>query len=233
MTALIGFDLRNREQLWLGLHHAVLDGMTLTWELASPKGPQEPDLVAGLVVFSRRSIERAMQHALAPLRVNASVVSVFCHQRPMVTYSGIENQQGQSKKRAESCELGDVLFVHIHRGGGRLTRNALLLQAKMAKPKRNKVAVSDGHQLHLYTDWPEYTYRTVLAHGLLPPRREVTTCRRRSQSCSTGPQVGVLALGNRPASEPAGPQWCGTLSSRLLGTCLTAPTWASPVSREP
>ncbi len=59
------------------------------------------------------------------------------------------------------CELGDILFVHIHRDkAGFVQRNALLLQAKMTAPSAYQLAIpkKEHHQLALYQHWPTFSY---------------------------------------------------------------------------
>jgi len=77
------------------------------------------------------------------------VASVFCHQTPQVTHP----------LASKWCELGDLLFVHIHRDlRGKVCRNALLYQAKKSSKQPYIVHTNDTHQLALYTDWPQFTY---------------------------------------------------------------------------
>jgi hypothetical protein len=62
-----------------------------------------------------------------------SLVAVFCHQTPKVQFSGM---------RKTSCELGDLLVVHVHTAReGAVTRNALLYQAKMSSNQPHRIGL--------------------------------------------------------------------------------------------
>ncbi len=132
-------------------HGAILHGMLDTYSLCSRRNrrPDEPDFIAGLVLKSTPLIYNALSAILVPNGIAVSVVSVFCHQTPKVKHP-LANI---------SCELGDLLFVHIHRDlRGKVCRNALLYQAKKSSKQPYTVHTNETHQLALYTDWPQFTY---------------------------------------------------------------------------
>ncbi|WP_426344378.1 hypothetical protein ACN9MU_07575 [Pseudoduganella sp. R-32] len=122
---------------------------------ASPSGkpPEEPDFVASLVKHGVVRIKKVLDILFNGTGIHVATTGVFCHQSPMVKF-----RHGGNDFR---CELGDILFVHIHKDkAGFIQRNALLLQAKMTEPSASKKAVpaAEQHQLSLYQSWPNFTY---------------------------------------------------------------------------
>jgi hypothetical protein len=97
-----------------------------------------PIIYEGLqTIFGRHSVE-------------TSVVSVYCHQTPKVRFPDMHRG---------SCELGDLLFVHVHTNEAhRATRNALLYQAKMSAEQPYRLPLQERDQLKLYAEWPEFEY---------------------------------------------------------------------------
>jgi len=106
-------------------HAAITHGMLKTWSRCDRMNarPHEPDFVAGLLLESCPLIHAALRSILGPHRINSSMLAVYCHQTPKVTYSGIAGT---------SCELDDLLIAHVHTcPTGLVQRNALLYQTKM------------------------------------------------------------------------------------------------------
>lgn len=100
---------------------------------ASPSGkpPEEPDFVASLVKHGVVRIKKVLDILFNGTGIHVATTGVFCHQSPMVKF-----RHGGNDFR---CELGDILFVHIHKDkAGFIQRNALLLQAKMTEPSASK-----------------------------------------------------------------------------------------------
>lgn len=121
--------------------------------LPSGKPAEEPDFVASLVMKGVDEIKAVLDAIFHSSGIRIATSGVFCHQSPMVTFSLSAN--------TERCELGDILFIHIHRGAsGGVQRNALLLQAKMTDPgvSRKTIPLAEQHQLALYQQWPTFTY---------------------------------------------------------------------------
>lgn len=134
-------------QLERPARHAILDSFVETYR-RGVKSPQEPDYIAMLVLSAMPAIASAWRPYLAPFGIDLTVSTVYCHQRPVVDYG--------TRPRPE---LGDILFVHVHRAKGRRTvRRSLLLQAKVAPARYYGLASSDLHQLKLYDSWPKFTY---------------------------------------------------------------------------
>jgi|CXWL01.1.fsa_nt_gi hypothetical protein len=167
-------------------HMAILHGMHNVYSYCSQhsNSPQEPDFVAALVLESTPLIYNALKAILRPYRIAVSVASVFCHQTPQVTHS----------LASKSCELGDLLFVHIHRDlSGKVCRNALLYQAKMSSMQPYVVQSNEAHQLALYTDWPQFTYiRAGVLNGVT---RDINP-----KVPHTGAQY--MLIDDRPPSDP-------------------------------
>ncbi len=142
---------RNRDELFISFHIAIIIGIQRAWQRCRQLGanPQEPDLVAGLVLESSPIIYSALKKILTPLRVSVSMSSVFCHQTPQVTFNN----------SSASCELGDILFIYVNtRRNGQINRNAILFQAKASSKQPYKLAQSEQVQLRLYMDWPDFVY---------------------------------------------------------------------------
>lgn len=184
-------------------HMAIVHGMLDTWSRCRQRSclPQEPDFVAGLVLESTPLIHDTLKAILAPHGIAVSMASVFCHQTPQVTYS----------LATKSCELGDLLFIHIHTElGGNVRRNALLYQAKKSSKQPYKVPKSEEHQLVLYTDWPQFSYKSPGA--LAGTKRDVNP-----KAPHTGAQY--MLIDDRPASDPQSGLLCfpGTYP---IGSCM-------------
>jgi hypothetical protein len=141
----------NSIALQAAFNQATIIACHEAWRRARPKPPQEPDLVAMLVLEGTRWIANAMRSVFRQRGVQSTVSSVYCHQRPMVQFD-------RSQKK---CELGDVLFVHRHhsKANHKTFGNALLLQAKSTDAVVLKVqAFNERVQLRLYERWPRFEY---------------------------------------------------------------------------
>lgn len=137
---------------------AIALGFLSAWQAlhARRTAPEEPDYIAGLVSAGMPVIYNALRANLRPHGVHVACSAVFCHQSPKVDFID---------KATKGCELGDILFAHVHRSGkGPPRRSALLLQAKKAKGNIGRVGAKDA-QLRLYTDWPEFVY-TAHSHAM-------------------------------------------------------------------
>ncbi len=166
------------------------------------KTPQEPDFVAALVLDGSPIIGTYLNAICAAAGGSAKLSAIFCHGKPEVTYPGA----------TKGCELGDVLFVHFHTDeNGQVSRNALLLQAKISSDFIYPMPKSDYHQLDLYRKWPCFTY-TRTAPWLNGKSRNV---------CPKRPHHGAkyLLIDN---TDPT------CLSSGLLGLSGTFPMGVSP-----
>lgn len=133
-------------------HCAVVFGMRDAWKRCQGLGniPQEPDFVASLVLESGPLVYQAFEKIFRRYGIEFSLTSVYCHQTPKVKYDWITKT---------SCELGDLLLVHVHReGNGQIRRNAILYQAKVTSKQPYKVSKGECDQLTLYTDWPQFEY---------------------------------------------------------------------------
>jgi hypothetical protein len=163
----LNYLLLNTQQLLVqSFHNAIVHGMNSTWMRCTKLGtkPQEPDFVAGLVLDSIPSICKSLNNALSQHGFSVSVSSVFCHQTPKVNFS--------HNFPSGKCELGDILFVHIHRPQkGPVRRNALLFQAKKSSKQPYLIPTREQHQLYLYENWPDFVYHR--SGGLTGKNRSV------------------------------------------------------------
>ncbi len=184
-------------------HMAIVHGMLDTYTRCGQRSslPQEPDFVAGLVLESTPLIYSTLKALLTPHGIAVSMASVFCHQTPQVTHS----------LDSKSCELGDLLFVHIHTDrSAKVRRNALLYQAKMSSKQPYKVPKSETHQLALYTDWPQFSYKSP--GDLAGAKRDINP-----KVPHTGAQY--MLIDDRPPSDPQSGLLCipGTYP---IGSCM-------------
>jgi hypothetical protein len=141
-----------RANLWQTFHMAVLVGVRDAWGRCHPLGqvPHEPDIIASLVKAATPIMCKALQSIFGNHAIETSIVSVYCHQTPKVVYRNMLKG---------SCELGDILFVHVHSDqSGRKTHNALLYQAKMSAEQPYKMPHRERDQLKLYAEWPDFEY---------------------------------------------------------------------------
>lgn len=116
---------------------------------SGPLNPQEPDIVARLVLQGTPKFHYALSK-FPTIWTNVASVGVFSHQSPMVEY-----HDGANIKR---CELGDILICHFHTNAyGQVSRNAMLFQTKISNNISLNINQNDT-QLKLYSEWPTYTY---------------------------------------------------------------------------
>jgi hypothetical protein len=144
--------LKEYPNLHAAAHQAIVQGLLSQWGRCAALGnlPQEPDIVAGLALVSAPMLYASFAPIFRRHGITFSIFSVYCHQAPKVTYSGM---------RGHSCELGDILLVHIHREGrGYSRRNAILFQAKVASDQPHTLSSAEQDQLKLYAQWPAFTY---------------------------------------------------------------------------
>lgn len=186
-----------KSALAAALDRTIGQSMLLAYAIASRSGmqPAEPDFVAMMICDAVPRFGALLGHLFTAAGVKAQTTSVFCHGRPEVS-------QGASKP----CELGDVLFVHIHTGpDGSSYRNSILLQAKMSSSLIHAIGAAELHQLRLYTTWGSFTYTRTF--GLSGQTRIVSPA-----SSHGGAQY--LLIDSRPPTDPL---------SGLLGAPNTFP----------
>ncbi len=156
--------LETKERPFLRDIRAAVDLSLLTaWSRCARVNsiPQEPDIVAALVLEGTPLIQRALD-SLLPGGISSTVLGVYCHQSPYVQFD---------RRPEEQCELGDLLVCHFHMPGTGLQRlNALLLQAKISRPEPTRLRGDDLTQFELYSQWPAFTY---LSKPLRGERRQV------------------------------------------------------------
>jgi len=175
----------------IGIIYGVIDA----WKRRTD-GPEEPDIIASLVLNTAPFFGDALFSIFEQFNIPLSMISVFCHQTPKVTFP---------MKNHQSCEIGDILFVYVHREQDITVRNALLYQAKISREQPYSVRQSDYHQLDLYMKWPSFKY--VRSGRLSGKKRDVKP---------KGPHAGAqyMLIDDRPPSDP---------SSGLLGFPGTYP----------
>lgn len=138
--------------LVVSARYSVLVSMFKAWDNCRIRKdePEEPDIVASLVLNGTKIIENEWRKAFNQFGVQLTVTGIFCHQTPKVSFTGMER---------DSCELGDLLWCHVHRDlDGKVTRNTILYQAKKSSEQPYSISRNDSDQLKLYTDWPPFTY---------------------------------------------------------------------------
>ncbi len=143
---------QERNKIIQTAHLAIVYGMRDTWKRCARyrNSPQEPDFVAGLVLESTPILYHSYSALFGQQGISFSLAAVFCHQTPKVQFAGM---------RKTSCEVGDLLIVHVHTPrAGTITRNALLYQAKMSSKQPHRVGPGETDQVRLYSDWPLFKY---------------------------------------------------------------------------
>jgi hypothetical protein len=192
-----------RTQIIQTAHQAFVYGMLDTWKRCMKQGssPQEPDFVAGLVLESSPYLYNALRSIFGQNGIQFSLTAIFSHQTPKVQFAGMDKT---------SCELGDLLFVHVHTSRtGAFTRNALLYQAKMSSKQPHRVGSGESDQLRLYTDWPLFTYhrsRPLTGHRDITPKLP-----------HTGAQY--MLIDDRPPSDPQS-GLLGLAGTYPIGSCM-------------
>lgn len=185
-------------------HLAILKGLHNTWERCRQRGykPEEPDFIASLVLDSVPFMYRVFHSLLSRYNFSVSIASVYCHQTPKVTFPNMMHQ---------SCELGDILFVHVHRKQtGAVYRNALLYQAKMSSKQPYKVASAEEDQLRLYSEWPDFTYHHS---GRLSGEK------RNVKPKNPHPGAQYMLIDDRPPEEPES-GLIGVPGTYPVGSCM-------------
>ncbi|HIJ85126.1 MAG: hypothetical protein HW380_1281 [Magnetococcales bacterium] len=135
-------------------HKSIVVGMLKTHYRCSKLGntPQEPDFVASLTLDTTPAIAEDVGRFVGKAGFSFNISSVFCHQKPIVKFVGDD-------KTNKACELGDILFVHLHRENGTVVhRNALLFQAKVSASQPCYIDSAGSAQLDLYSNRPVFTY---------------------------------------------------------------------------
>jgi len=140
---------RSLPALYESILYALRQNVVLVADKCKKLGtsPQEPDFIAGLVLYFTRDLYNILTKIFSQNRF--SVTGVYCHQKPIVDIG-----------TGKSPELGDILFVYIYTAGNGTKRyNSLLFQAKKVQRPDYTVPTADSHQLALYTGWPRFTYQ--------------------------------------------------------------------------
>ena len=137
-----------QEKIVTSARIGILYGMLDAWK-RRPDGPEEPDIIASLVINSVSYWGDVLFAIFDHFNIPFSIISVFCHQTPKVTFP---------MSIHKSCEIGDILFVYVHKEQDITIRNALLYQAKISREQPYSVRHNDLHQLDLYLKWPTFKY---------------------------------------------------------------------------
>jgi hypothetical protein len=195
---------QERHLIAQALHAAIIHGMLDTWSRCGrmDTSPQEPDFVAGLVLESCPLVHAALSSILADYGIRSSLLGVYCHQTPKVTYQGIAGS---------SCELGDLLVAHVHASAtGHVRRNALLYQAKVSSAQPYRLPIRDKVQLRLYAEWPDFEYYN--SPPLTGQRRHVTP-----KMVHAGAQY--MLIDDRPPTHPRS-GLLGLRGTYPIGSCM-------------
>ncbi|PFA99863.1 hypothetical protein CN383_14135 [Priestia megaterium] len=97
------------------------------------------------------NLEYHWNRILPPGGPKISMNAYFIHLTPQVLYSGLSGK---------GIEFGDVLYLYTETDNKNYTREtALLLQAKLYSHKK-----VDEKQLGLYTDWPNFWFKSRKVH---------------------------------------------------------------------
>lgn len=199
--------VRHKGEIVASARLAIIMGIRQAWQNCSPKEPYEPDLVAGLTLYSTKILFNAWGPIFKANRISFSLASVYCHQTPQVKYPNM----GTSR----SCELGDIMFVHLHTNVRKeCLRNALLYQVKCSSKQPYSLKSKEIDQLKLYEEWPKFEY--VRSGRLNGQKRDVVP-----KLPHTGAQY--LLIDDRPPSDPLS----GLLNfpaTYPIGSCMASRT---------
>ncbi|WP_152513699.1 hypothetical protein [Sinorhizobium meliloti] len=131
---------------------ADADLNTVLRRCSTPPPSGEVATVADLVLNGTPAIAASWQSILAP-QYSVTFHAVFCHGSPYVDFT----HGGTSR----TCELADLLVVMDYLDSSGWTRQAALIQAKIAKGGLIAIsAVGPGTQLDLYQNWPSFTFQS-------------------------------------------------------------------------
>lgn len=158
MSLATPFALHERESLYSGANSAVWHSHQLASHLAKGK-TREEDYVATLVTNGIPLLLDRWEPLLRPKGIALKLAGVFCHGHPQVSF-GVPPSQ---------VELADLLVVHQHTKGSRVSARAILLQAKMSTDSTHRLSASDP-QLQLFSTWPSFEFVTG---GLAPGLRNI------------------------------------------------------------
>lgn len=131
---------------------AIEKSIFIAWDRCHQRGnkPEEPDLVACLVLEGTKMLQNGWEILLQPFGIQVSILGIYCHQTPKVRFNNMHKT---------SCEIGDILLCHFHKDReGQIRRNSLLLQAKMTSQQPYHISNREVDQLDLYSHWPEFNY---------------------------------------------------------------------------
>jgi hypothetical protein len=138
--------------LLISSRYSVLISMLKAWDNCRVRGnePEEPDIVASLVFNWTKIIGNEWRKVFDPFKIQIAVTGIYCHQTPKVSFGGMQGN---------SCELGDLLWCHVHSDIDKnVRRNAILYQAKRSSDQPYRIHRNESDQLKLYTTWPAFTY---------------------------------------------------------------------------
>lgn len=141
-----------RPYLVASARYSMLISMLKAWDNCRARGdePEEPDIVASLVLNGTKIIENEWREIFDLFKVRIALTGIYCHQTPKITFKGMIGH---------SCELGDLLWCHVHSDmDGNIIRNAILYQAKKSSDQPYTIRKGDLDQFQLYSTWPEFTY---------------------------------------------------------------------------
>jgi len=201
----VSFYLRAKEaeeSLMSVAHNAILVSMHKAWDNCRQRNvqPEEPDFVASLVMNGTGILEAGWHHLLRPYQIQ--ITGIYCHQTPKVSFNGMSHA---------SCELGDLLWCHIHTNRqGVSNRNALLYQAKKSSQQPYNISRKEFDQLILYRSWPKFTY--VHSGRMSGQKRHVKPAAPRR-----GAQY--LLIDDRPPEEPES-GLLGIPGTYPVGSCI-------------
>ena len=205
------FALHERESLYSGANSAIWYSHHLADSLAKSK-TREEDYVATLVTNGVPLLLDRWEPLLRHKGIALKLAGVFCHGHPQVSFGAPRSQ----------VELADLLVVHQHTKGSRVSARAILLQAKMSTDSTHKLSTSDP-QLQLFSTWPSFEFVTG---GLAPGLRNIKEKGKGSRYAlihdgNSYPETITWADQCPWAASPATPMLTADRSlARLLGDML-------------
>lgn len=185
--------------------YSMLISMLRAWDNCRARGeePDEPDIVASLVLNGTKLLEKQWRKIFKPLKIKIALTGIYCHQTPRINFKGMNKKY---------CELGDLLWCHIHSDNkGNISRNAILYQAKKSSNQPYKIHNNELDQYKLYSEWPEFTY--VRSGKLLNGKK------RKVKPSAPRRGAQYLLIDDRPPEQPESGM-LGLLGTYPISSCI-------------
>ncbi len=133
------------------IHLKIMEGLFNTIQNTKKRlnNPTEPDYISQLAKDFPDLVNNKLQEYFHNHHIQLKAASVFVHKQPTVRSTHFSEEK--------SVEIGDILFIAVHKNKKQIDRWALLLQAKIVNDYLNYYP-ENINQHFLYQYWPEFEY---------------------------------------------------------------------------